>query len=72
MIHAEFVPNILLSYIQTIPTNSLKIRKSGNQLLELKIFQLKLSATSLIFSNLPKYLSNKLLLKCFDPSTALH
>ena len=36
VIHAEFVTNILLSYIQTITTNSAKVRKSGNELVELK------------------------------------
>ena len=59
------MPNILLSYIQTITTNSPKIRKSGNELSELKIASLKLFATALILSNLPKYLSNKPLPKCF-------
>ena len=36
VIHAEFVPNLLLSYIQTITTDSPKIKKSGNELVELK------------------------------------
>ena len=70
--YAEFMPNIFCHVFKALNTDSPNIKKSGNELVELKRFELKLSAIPLNFSNLPKYLSNKPFPKCFDQSITLH